>query len=374
MTATWAPPGVVGRTRADEHDARTRADERDAVPGPLERFLHAGPGLDGDAPEAAALWTAMADAARGGRRLRPALVVAGYQACRRAGRPDAGHAAVLHVADAVELLHAAFVMHDDVIDDDDVRRGRPNVVGTFTRRGQEAGAQSGAARGYGRAAGILAGDLALVGATRLLATTPAAPGVVSALLDLLDRAVTASAAGELQDVRLALGVDRPTLDEVLAVTELKTAAYSFCLPLCAGAVLAGADARTTAELQRVGRLLGIAFQLQDDLLGVFGDEAETGKSALGDLREGKLTALVAHARTTSAWPRIAPHLGDPGLTASQAQALRTELERCGSRDAVEGLVEDHLRAARERTAAAGLPTSVLADVERLVRTREGRAA
>lgn len=321
--------------------------------GPLAGF-RAGPGLLPHDDEARALFAAAGDATRGGRGVRPHLVHAAYRAC---GGTDA--VACGHLADAVELLHAAFVVHDDVIDADDVRRGRPNVAGTFAGRALAAGAQGDAVRGYGRAAAILAGDLALVAAARAFATVPAPEPVVAALGGLLEETVALSAVGELRDVRAALHVDHPTVADALAVAELKTAVYSFSLPLRAGALLAGAGPAVVAALDRVGRLAGVAFQLQDDLLGVFGDERVTGKSALGDLREGKVTALVAHARTTPAWPLVAPALGDPDLTPERARTARAALEACGSRAFVEDLAAQHLESAREVARAAGLTETVL---------------
>ncbi|MGY4642671.1 polyprenyl synthetase family protein [Cellulomonas sp. URHB0016] len=296
--------------------------------------------------EPRALWDAMADAADGGKRLRPQLLMATYEAFGGT-RPEVAQ----HVADAVELLHTAFVMHDDVIDRDLHRRGRPNVFGAFEARGRAAGASASRAHRYGQAAGILAGDLALVGATRLVATADTDRSTVLRLLDLLDETVRVTAEGELGDVRLGIGVDEPALADVLTVEEHKTAVYSFSLPMRAGAVLAGAPRGVLPALDRLGRLLGTAFQLQDDLLGVFGDEAVTGKSTLSDLREGTVTALVVHARTTVEWATVAAHLGDPDLTRSAADDVRDALTRCGSRQLVEDLVEQHLaeagRIARE---------------------------
>ncbi|GIG20456.1 geranylgeranyl pyrophosphate synthase [Cellulomonas chitinilytica] len=303
-------------------------------------FFAAGAAGAADA-ESRALWDAMAGASAGGKRLRPTLLLATYDALGGT-RADVAR----HVADAVELLHTAFVMHDDVIDHDLHRRGRPNVSGAFEARGRAAGASAPRAHRYGQAAGILAGDLALVGAARLIATTDTDRGTVARLLALLDETVRVTAGGELGDVRLGLGVDDPSLAEVLTVEEHKTAVYSFSLPMQAGAVLADAPADLLPRLDRLGRLLGIAFQLQDDLLGTFGDEAVTGKSTLSDLREGTVTALVAHARTTAAWPVVALHLGDPDLTAAAADDVRDALTRSGSRQAVEDLVAQHVREAR----------------------------
>lgn len=342
--------------------------EHAAPPPPLEAFRR-GPGLLPHDPEAQALWTAAADATRGGRGVRPHLLRVAYTAL---GGTD--ERACAQLADAVELLHAAFVVHDDVIDHDDVRRGRPNVSGTFTTRALDAGAPGSAARGYGRAAGILAGDLALVAATRAFASVAAPPHVVEALGTLLDRTVALSAAGELRDVRLALRVDEPTVADALTVAELKTAVYSFSLPLAAGALLAGAGSETVTALDDVGRLVGTAFQLLDDLRGVFGDETVTGKSTMSDMREGKMTALVAHARTTPAWPSIEDAFGDPALTPRRAREVRDQLERCGSRAYVTGLVGDHLAAAQALARDAQLPPTVLSSLRALVDETDWRAA
>jgi len=320
-------------------------------------------------PESRALWEAMADAADGGKRLRPALLLATYEALGGT-RPDVAQ----QVADAVELLHTAFVMHDDVIDHDLQRHGRLNVFGAFEARGRTAGASASRTHRYGQAAGILAGDLALVGATRLVATADTDRETVTRLLDLLDETVRVTAAGELGDVRLGLGVDQPDLADVLTVAEHKTAVYSFSLPMQAGALLAHAPDALLPRLDRLGRLLGVAFQLQDDLLGTFGDEAVTGKSTLSDLREGTVTALVVHARTTLAWPAIAPHLGDPDLTPATADDVRDALVRCGSRRHVEDLVDRHLEEARQVAREVGPVADVVDRLTHELRGATGRAA
>ncbi|MCK9794458.1 polyprenyl synthetase family protein [Isoptericola sp. 4D.3] len=308
------------------------------------------------------LWADLAAATAGGQRRRPALLLGAYRAY---GGTDDRLAA--RVAAAVELLHTAFVVHDDVIDGDLVRRGRPNVGGAAVRRARTTGADEHGARAYADASGILAGDLALTAALRALALCGAPHDAMLRLHDLVDTAVHASAAGELADVGQSVGVSASasagpdaSLDEVLRTAELKTAAYSFALPLQAGAVLAGAPDDVVDRLAEVGRLCGVAFQLQDDVVGTFGDEARSGKSRLSDLREGRWTALVAHARTTAAWPSVAPFHGSPRLTREQADRVCALLEECGSRRVVERLAEDRLAAALALADEVGLPRELLA--------------
>ena len=141
-----------------------------------------------------------------------------------------------------------------------------------------------------------------------------------------------SAAGELADVVHAGSPEPPEVGRVLATLEQKTAVYSFECPLTAGAVLAGASEGAIGALARYGRLVGVAFQITDDILGVFGDPAVTGKSTASDLREGKQTALTAHAATTDAWPAISARLGDPELDDAAADVLRSALLDCGALD------------------------------------------
>src|SRR5919112_2133995 len=243
------------------------------------------------------LWAEVAAATEDGKRLRPALLEASYRAW---GGTDAHAAATIGAA--IELLHTAFVIHDDVIDDDDHRRGRLNVSGAHTADARARGVDDARAHEYGVAAGILAGDLALTAALRAVATCPASTQTVHRLLDLFDGALHATAAGELADVRLSLTTGTAALRESLTMEQQKTSAYSFALPLQAAAVLVGRPDSTVEAAGRVGRLLGTAFQLVDDLQGVFGDPSETGKSSLSDLRSGKQTSLIVHARTTDLWP------------------------------------------------------------------------
>lgn len=315
------------------------------------------------------LWGTLTAASDGGKRFRSALLTAAY---RSWGGTDVRAGAA--VGAALELLHTAFVVHDDVIDGDDTRRGRLNVSGSHVEQALAAGVAEPRAREYGAAAGILAGDLALAAALRTIAFCPAPRDTVLRLFDLFDRALHVTAAGELADVWMSLGADQAHLQEILAAEERKTAAYSFTLPLQAGAVLAGAPQRTVGSVGEVGRALGAAFQLVDDLVGVFGDPEQTGKSVLSDLRTGKQTVLVAHARTTGVWPALEPYVGRADLTEAQAAHVRALLTESGSRHFVQDLATDYadgaLRAARD----TGMPPTLVAWLSALSEDLLGRSA
>ena len=349
----------------------------------LERGVRQGRTLDEGYRR---LWAELGAATEDGKRLRPALFEVGY---RSWGGTDARAASV--VAAAIELLHTAFVLHDDVIDGDDRRRGRLNVSGTHAALARARGADDARAREYGVAAGILAGDLALTAALRAVATCPAPRTTVHRLLDLFDETLHATAAGELADVRLSLRTGAISVEETLRMAERKTAVYSFSLPLQAAAVLAhgseddspenpGLNAAhnsaidTVAAAGTVGRLLGTSFQLVDDLLGVFGDPARTGKSSLSDLRSGKQTALIVHARGTSVWSQVAPHIGNPDLTERDGERVRHLLDACGSRDFVRGLATRHARDALTLAVTSGLPPMLVSWLHETTRETLGRAA
>ncbi|MGP7960271.1 polyprenyl synthetase family protein [Sanguibacter sp. A247] len=302
------------------------------------------------------LWNALADAAHGGSGVRPALLLATYGAL--GGTHDR---VARELADATELLHTAFLVHDDVIDHDEVRRGRPTVVAEHTARAHGRGASRAAAADAGLAAGILAGDLALVRAVSAVALLDADHATRVALVELLEDIVAESAAGELSDTT-ALPSGTPDLATALTTAERKTAAYTFVWPMRAAALLVGTpDALALAPaLERVGRLVGVAFQLRDDLRGTFGDPETTGKSCLSDLREGRITSLVAVAAGTGAWSAVASVLGDPDLDDDRVAPVREALSAHGVDGAVARLAADRIASAVHVGRAAGVPEHLLA--------------
>lgn len=178
---------------------------------------------------------------------------------------------------------------------------------------------------------------------------------------------------ELADVVYAGSHTGHPVASVLAMLEQKTAVYSFECPLTAGAVLAGADLESVQALARFGRLVGVAFQITDDILGVFGDPAMTGKSTTSDLRSGKLTVLTAHAATTDAWTVLSARLGDPGLDDDEADVLRAALLDCGALDEARRLADEHVALARFELDAAELPSALKTDLADLAQQAAERA-
>jgi len=308
-------------------------------------------------PPDLSLWQTLRTTTEGGKRVRPRLLTATYDALAGPCSP-APRDVVDRVADAVELLHVAFLAHDDVIDDDEYRRGRANVAGVYAARARSTGAAEDAAHDVGAAAGLLAGDLALAGAVRDVALCGADPVLTARLLDLMDEALHVTADGELRDV-WADAHRGAGLEDVLLTAERKTAAYSFQLPMRLGAALAGRG-DLDDRLATIGRHLGVAFQVRDDVLGTFGDPARTGKPASTDLREGRCTVLVALARGTDVWPRLAPLVGRADATDADLDLARTLLEECGARRTAEDLAGRFEQAALRTATGIGLDAAVAA--------------
>ena len=270
----------------------------------------------------------LAEAARrsvldGGKRLRPTFGYWGWRAVQPAGAAD--EELVLAAVASLELLHACALVHDDVMDASATRRGRPAAHVEFARQHAAAG-WPGSAETFGTAGAILLGDLLLSWAGQMLAGAIRAlpAGRAAAAEREFDRMRSEVVAGQFLDV-LAQSRGRFDPDEALRVIRLKTSMYTVVRPLLLGATAGGAPAQVQAELTDYGNALGEAFQLRDDLLGVFGDPEETGKPAGDDLREGKRTLLVALA-VAGAEPgqrqRIEAAVGNAELTEADVVALR----------------------------------------------------
>jgi len=295
----------------------------------------------------------LADAARqsvsGGKRFRAAFCWWGHHAVEDAGTTDLQ--ALLRACASLEFLHASALVHDDYMDASDVRRGRPATHRAFEAEHRERG-WTGDPEQYGAAAAILLGDLLLSWSDELLRTSGLPAERVLAALRQFDLTRTEVVGGQFLDVSVQARA-RADVDEAMTVLRYKSAKYSIERPLNVGAALGGADARTQAQLSAFGLPLGEAFQLRDDLLGVFGDPAVTGKPAGDDLSEGKRTVLVARALETlpeADAERLDKAVGTP-LDAAEVDELCTLIDASGARERVEstiaGLTDQALAALAE---------------------------
>jgi geranylgeranyl diphosphate synthase type I len=289
----------------------------------LDRWRAVDPDLD------AALRMLLELVAAGGKRLRPAFC---YWAFVGAGG-DPTDPRVVDAGAALELLHTFALVHDDVMDGSDLRRGLPAVHRAFRER-HIADAARGESRRFGDGAAILVGDFAFIYSDMLLGDVPAD---VRAVFDELRIELCV---GQFLD--LAATASRSTDPARAArIERYKSGKYTVERPMHLGATLAGRLDELAEPLSRVGLPLGEAFQLRDDVLGAFGDPSVTGKPVGDDLREGKLTPLIA-AAVANADPtqqRQLERLGDPQLTPEDIRSLQQVLVETGALAEVERTVE-----------------------------------
>ncbi|GAB1331921.1 polyprenyl synthetase family protein [Streptomyces sennicomposti] len=305
-----------------------------------------------------------------GKRVRPLLCVLGWYAA--GGTGPAPPVSVLRVAACPELFHAFALMHDDVMDGSDHRRGRPSLHRTLAA----CHPSHPRAERLGVNAAILAGDLVLAWSDELLTSTPMTPEQSKAVLPVVYRMRTEIVTGQYLDL---VTTSRPTdcLDTALRIARYKTAKYTVERPLQIGAALFGADEALHRVLGRIALPLGEAFQLRDDLLGSFGDPSRTGKPTLDDLREGKHTALLACAlrRADPAGRELLRDtMGAADLDAHAADRVRELLEECGARQAVEDLIQERHHQALVHLNRAHLPATAAAALRDLIQTVHNRTA
>lgn len=322
------------------------ADQIEAVSQRLERFVADQVASVAElGSEAEAFVRAGSSALTGGKRLRARFCLTGWQCIIETGTgATASSADAVSAAAALEIFHAAALVHDDVVDNSDTRRGRPSLHRRF-EADHSAAAWAGDAAVFGRSGAILLGDLLVAWSDDLLEDalrdTPHA-AAARAVYALMRREVTI---GQFLDVAeeaaYLTAPDDAQAERALRIASLKSARYSVQHPLLLGAALAGADGAQIGALTAFGHPLGLAFQLRDDVLGVFGDSAVTGKPSGDDLREGKRTLLIAYAREAldpATRLGVDELVGDPTLDDAQITALQQTIVDTGALARVEDLI------------------------------------
>jgi geranylgeranyl diphosphate synthase type I len=281
---------------------------------------------------------------QGGKRLRAAFCFWGFQAATPT-HDEPEYAALIRACSALELLHASALVHDDYMDASATRRGRPATHVAFADA-HRAQSWAGDPQQYGAASAILLGDLLLSWADEMLRTCGLPPDRVAGALDVFDLCRSEVIAGQFLDVSVqARGV--ADVDAAMRVLRFKSAKYSVERPVHIGLALAGADPDLIGAMAGFGLPLGEAFQLRDDLLGVFGDPAITGKPAGDDLVEGKRTVLVAlalDAAPPGSAAELNAALGQP-LNEAGVARLRAIIDASGAHAQVEQVIDELTRLA-----------------------------
>jgi geranylgeranyl diphosphate synthase, type I len=329
---------------------------RDAVTAALEDFLARQRGvLAAMDASLEVVVDELCELAGGGKRLRPLFAYWGWRGgLAGSGEPAEDDGAVLRAVAALEFVHASALVHDDVMDGAATRRGRPAThVGFAARHGDDG--LAGDKELFGTGAAILVGDLALVWSDELLRCSGISVPALIRARSVWDTMRTEVTAGQYLDL-LRAGGGLPGPEGATKVARYKSAGYTVQRPLLLGAALAGADELVRRAYTAIGLPLGEAFQLRDDVLGVFGDPAVTGKSCDDDLREGKQTLLVALAeqRADDEGRRLLHDaLGNPAAGPEQFDALRALMRSTGALHRVEERIAE--QTARARGAIEGAP-------------------
>ena len=310
----------------------------------------------------------------GGKRIRPLYAWAGFIGARGLEGTESPQA-MLRAATSLEFIQACALIHDDIVDASDTRRGNPTVHRGVAARHRELGFH-GDADFFGQSLAILVGDMALVWAEDMLQDSGLSPEALArarAPWRAMRREVIG---GQMLDICLeAEGSEDATLAD--SVNRFKTAAYTIERPLHLGAAIAGAPEKLVAAFRGYGQDIGVAFQLRDDLLGVFGDPAVTGKPAGDDLREGKRTVLLSLAlqRADASDPAAAAELRrligqteDPAEIARMAQIIADS----GAPDVVEQRISDLTRSGLDHLHNAQVSPEVTETLEDLAHKSTAR--
>jgi len=279
----------------------------------------------------------------GGKRLRPRMTLRAYAAF--GGKESAS---VVSIATSQELLHMSLLIHDDVIDRDYVRYGVDNIAGKYFKAHYAHVADESSRMHYASSAAILAGDLLISGSYRMIAESSASAEAIASVMAIHGRSIFDVAGGELIDTESAFR----ELGEVDArtVALYKTASYTFVSPLTIGATLASASQDTLDKLGRFAQSLGVAYQLRDDVIGIFGDERTTGKPTISDIREGKHTYMVEEfyaLATSEQKKRFEQHFGDQAVTQEQADEIKSILIESGALKSTENTISAYMTIAEE---------------------------
>jgi geranylgeranyl diphosphate synthase, type I len=290
---------------------------------------------------------AVTDLLAGGKRLRAAFCYWGWRACGGSDEPG-----IITAAAALELLHASALVHDDVMDASDIRRGQPAVHKRFAARHADS-RWLGQPDRFGDGAAILIGDLLLAWTDEMLRSSGLPAEAVRRGLAVLDGMRTELLAGQFLDL-LAQASGRSCVRDALRVVTYKSARYTVERPLQLGLALHGDGGRggtvaaASAAFTGYGIPLGIAFQLRDDVLGVFGDPAQTGKPVADDLREGKRTVMLAltRERASPAQAQVLDRcIGDPELTQPAARQVREVITSTGALAECEQMISVNVKEA-----------------------------
>ena len=298
----------------------------------------------------------------GGKRVRPQLTLLAYEAFGGLNSEK-----IIPIAAAQELLHFSLLIHDDIIDRDYIRYGVPNVSGQYQDYYQSFVKNKTELTHYANSAALLGGDLMLSSAYKLITSSSVSDKDKITAQSLLNQSIFEVAAGELLDTEAAFMPLRS--GDTIKIARYKTASYSFIVPLLTGAHLGGASEKQLGLLQSFASSLGIAYQLVDDLLGVFGDEKVTGKSTSSDLTEGKHTYMIEFCLenlTPSKREVFDAAFGKPDASPAMIMQLKDIIASSGARDHTEKAILEYAHTARTALQSLNLTPTDTSSFEQFI--------
>ena len=276
---------------------------------------------------------------RGGKRLRPTLMLLGYRA---GGGTDINHA--LDIALSLEIFHNFVLIHDDVMDGDLKRYGGANITGVYKKRFSKKLSEPDALH-TAESIAILAGELNELFTFEILTNLDEDPKLIFEMMQHFNKTLFETGAGQQLDVMSEVRGEI-NLSKIEKVNYYKTAQYTITSPLSLGLIAAGGSQDLTSQFASFGAELGKAFQLADDLLGMFGSTKQTGKPVGSDIREGKQTLLMYYAKklcSPGQWRTIQSRLGRSNITSEDVKIVRNELKECGAQAKVAVAANDYLQ-------------------------------
>ena len=273
---------------------------------------------------------AFSEYSEGGKRIRAFMVLLGYNMCGRETDDD-----IVRASLSYELFQSGVLIHDDIIDDSDLRRNRPAM---HVRLG-------GGSSGISKA--ICVGDYGIISAADAVLLTKFDDDRKVKAIQSLNETFKLTIAGEIKDIELS-EEENCSMEDILTMYELKTSRYTFIGPIQLGMILGGADEELLNGAGEFGRLTGIAFQIKDDILGIYGDTKNTGKSNVSDIEEGKKTVLTAFFTDRASDEMKAEFDGLYGrgfCDEGMAARVRELFDECGAHAYAEGLLQDYSKRA-----------------------------
>ena len=284
-------------------------------------------------PQFAEEYQLFSQSAQGGKNIRGTLVQLGYLLGNFVEDKE-----LVKISAACEILHVSLLIHDDIIDRSELRRGKPTIHKALGRGH------------YGISQAICLGDMGLFLATKLISESKISNVLKTKVIAFFSQMVMDTIAGEMLDIKISLSGYHKKMSDIMLMQQLKTASYTIVGPLIIGAMVGRANKKQLRATKKFGEYIGMAFQIQDDILGVFGDERIVGKSVRSDIEENKSTLLIMHA-LTKATPKqrkiLDSYYGTGKITVKQHERIKQIFETTGALAYSQSKVEEYITAGKK---------------------------